>query len=70
MDDPHGRFVVFIILSYDKLTSNFRWLASYAATVRALLLSPRDPFAAIYVGIAAYAQFVGRNYEEAMRLGA
>jgi hypothetical protein len=31
-------------------------------------LSPRDPFSAIYTGIAAYSQFVGRNYDEAMRL--
>jgi hypothetical protein len=31
-------------------------------------LSPRDPLAAIYCGIAAYAQYVGCNYEEAMRL--
>ena len=31
-------------------------------------MSPRDPFSAIYCGIAAYAQFVGRNYDEAMRL--
>ena len=29
---------------------------------------PRDPFAAIYCGVAAYCQFVGRNYEEAIRL--
>jgi hypothetical protein len=35
---------------------------------RALRLSPRDPFTAVYDGIAAYTQFVGRNYEEAMRL--
>jgi tetratricopeptide (TPR) repeat protein len=35
---------------------------------RALRLSPRDPFSAIYMGIAAYSQFVGRNYREAMRL--
>ena len=34
----------------------------------ALLLSPRDPFSAVYNGIAAYAQFVGRSYEEAMDL--
>jgi hypothetical protein len=33
-----------------------------------LRLSPRDPFSAVYCGIAAYAQFVGRNYHEAMRL--
>ena len=31
-------------------------------------LSPRDPFSAIYYGVAAYAQFIGRNYDEAMRL--
>ena len=30
--------------------------------------SPRDPFSAIYNGVAAYAEFVGRNYNEAMRL--
>ena len=35
---------------------------------RALRLSPRDPFSAIYCGIAAYSQFVGHNYDEAMRL--
>ena len=38
------------------------------AARRALRLSPRDPFSAVYTGIAAYAQFVGRNYDEAMRL--
>jgi TolB-like protein len=38
------------------------------AAQRALRLSPRDPLAAIYCGIAAYAHYVGRNYEEAMRL--
>ena len=38
------------------------------ATQRALRLSPRDPLSAIYCGIASYAQFVARNYEEAMRL--
>jgi TolB-like protein/cytochrome c-type biogenesis protein CcmH/NrfG len=45
-----------------------RWEEAGVATAKALRLSPRDPFAAIYNGIAAYAQFVGRNYEEAMRL--
>jgi TolB-like protein/Tfp pilus assembly protein PilF len=39
-----------------------------SATQRALRLSPRDPLAAVYYGIASYAQFVARNYEEAMRL--
>ena len=38
------------------------------AAQRALRLSPRDPFSAIYLGIAAYAQFVGCDYPEAMRL--
>ena len=31
-------------------------------------MSPRDPFSAIFSGVAAYAEFVGRNYEEAVRL--
>jgi hypothetical protein len=33
-----------------------------------LRFSPRDPFAAIYYGVAAYCQYVGRNYPEAIRL--
>ena len=45
-----------------------RWQEGDLAARRALRLSPRDPFSAIYYGIAAYAQFVGRNYDEAMRL--
>ena len=45
-----------------------RWKEADAAVRRALRLSPRDPFSAIYYGIAAYAQFVGGNYNEAMRL--
>jgi TolB-like protein len=44
------------------------WQDADAAARRALRLSPRDPFSAVYFGIAAYAQFVGRNYYEAMRL--
>jgi TolB-like protein len=46
-----------------------RWQEADAATGRAMRLSPRDPFAALYYGIAAYAQFMARNYEGAMRLG-
>ena len=38
------------------------------AARRALRLSPRDPFSVIFTGIAAYSQFVARNYEKAMRL--
>jgi TolB-like protein/cytochrome c-type biogenesis protein CcmH/NrfG len=45
-----------------------RWQDSDAAARRALRLSPRDPFSAVYAGIAAYAQFIGRNYHEAMQL--
>jgi TolB-like protein len=45
-----------------------RWQEAAASVQRALRLSPRDPLAAIYCGIASYSQFVGRNYDEAMRL--
>jgi TolB-like protein/Tfp pilus assembly protein PilF len=45
-----------------------RWEEANAAARRALRLSPRDPFSAVYYGIAAYAYFVGRNYDEAIRL--
>jgi TolB-like protein/Tfp pilus assembly protein PilF len=44
-----------------------RWQEAVEAAGRALRLSPRDPYAAVYNGIAAYAQFIGRNYDEAMR---
>jgi len=45
-----------------------RWQEGSDAARRALRLSPRDPFSAIFSGVAAYAEFVGRNYEEAVRL--
>ncbi len=45
-----------------------RWEDADAAARRAIRLSPRDPLSAIYYGIAAYAQFIARNYDEAMRL--
>ena len=45
-----------------------RWQDAYAATQRAIRQSPRDPSSAIYYGVAAYAQFVGRNYQEAIAL--
>ncbi len=45
-----------------------RWEEADLAARRALRLSPRDPFSAIYYGIDAYAQYIGRNYDEAMRL--
>jgi TolB-like protein len=45
-----------------------RWQEACAAAQRAMRLSPRDPFSAVFSGIAAYSHFVGRNYDEAMRL--
>jgi tetratricopeptide (TPR) repeat protein len=45
-----------------------RWQEGYLAAQRALRLSPRDPFSAVYNGIAAYAQFIGRDYVKAMQL--
>ena len=45
-----------------------RWEEANVAARRALRLSPRDPFSSVYYGIAAYAQFIGCNYDEAMRL--
>jgi tetratricopeptide (TPR) repeat protein len=45
-----------------------RWQEAAEAASRAIRLSPRDPFSAVYYGIAAYAQFIGHNYEEAIRL--
>jgi tetratricopeptide (TPR) repeat protein len=44
-----------------------RWEEGDAAARQALRFSPRDPFAAIYCGVAAYCQYVGRNYDEAIR---
>jgi tetratricopeptide (TPR) repeat protein len=45
-----------------------RWQEGAEMARRAMRLSPRDPFSAIYGGVAAYAEFVGRNYQESMRL--
>jgi tetratricopeptide (TPR) repeat protein len=50
------------------LSYSGRWEEADEAARRALRLSPRDPFSAVYYGIAAYAQFIGHNYEEAIRL--
>jgi TolB-like protein/Tfp pilus assembly protein PilF len=50
------------------LSYSGRWQEADEAARRALRLSPRDPFSAVYNGIAAYAQFIGGNYDEAMRL--
>jgi TolB-like protein/cytochrome c-type biogenesis protein CcmH/NrfG len=45
-----------------------RWQEGDQAARRAVRLSPRDPSSAFYSGVFAYAQFVGRNYDEAIRL--
>jgi TolB-like protein len=52
-----------LLLSY-----NGRWQEAADAVRRAIRLSPRDPFLAAYYGVASYAQFVGRNYQEAIKL--
>ena len=41
---------------------------SFAAAQRAIRLSPRDPSLAIYYGIAGYARFMTRQYDEAISL--
>ena len=45
-----------------------RWREGAEAARRALRLSPRDPSAAIYNVVAAYAAYVERDYTEAIRL--
>lgn len=45
-----------------------RWQEADDAARRAIQLSPRDPLSTIYFGVAGYAQFVGRNYDEAISL--
>jgi TolB-like protein len=39
-----------------------------AAAQRAIRLSPRDQFLALFYGSACLARYIGRNYEEALRL--
>jgi len=43
------------------------WEQAVEASQRAVRLSPRDPFLALCYGSACLAQFMGRNYDEAMR---
>ena len=45
-----------------------RWQEAEEAVRRALRFSPRDPLSALYFGAAAFAQYVGHNYEKAMQL--
>jgi TolB-like protein/Tfp pilus assembly protein PilF len=50
------------------LSYSGRWQEAMPHAERALRLSPRDPFSAVYYGIASYAQYLGGNYDEAIRL--
>jgi|SRR5690349_12214156 TolB-like protein len=50
------------------LTFCGRWEEGEREARHALRLSPRDPFVARYCGVAAYARYVGRDYDEAIRL--
>lgn len=45
-----------------------RWRDAADITERALRRNPRDPFRALLYGVAAYAQFVGRHYRDAIAL--
>jgi len=45
-----------------------RWQDADEAARRAIRLSPRDPYAPVYFGIAAYARFLGGDDAEAIRL--
>lgn len=75
-DDSIGEFETALALNHNSalaqayygltLTYCGRWQEGEAAARRALRLSPRDPLAAIYHGIVAYARFVGRDYETAI----
>jgi TolB-like protein/cytochrome c-type biogenesis protein CcmH/NrfG len=45
-----------------------RWQDADEAARRAIRLSPRDPYSPVYFGVAAYARFLGGDYEGAIRL--
>jgi hypothetical protein len=50
------------VFIFPRAASTIRW------PQRALRLGPRDPFSPIYYCVAACAQFVGKNYAEAISL--
>jgi tetratricopeptide (TPR) repeat protein len=50
------------------LTYSGRSTEGIEAAERALQLGPRDPFCAVYYGVAAWAAFVQHDYARAMRL--
>jgi TolB-like protein len=59
-----------LALAYHGLVLSYvgRWQEGSDAARRALRLSPRGPFSPICSAVAAYAEFVGGNYTEAVRL--
>lgn len=50
------------------LTYDSRWQEGLEVGNHAIRLSPRDPYLAVYYGTVAYAHFVGKNYDEAIKL--
>src|SRR5947209_2713036 len=66
--DPNYGQALGMLATSHTFSAHRRWEEGDLAARRALRLSPRDPFSATYYGIAAYAQFVGRNYDDAIRL--
>jgi tetratricopeptide (TPR) repeat protein len=50
------------------LADSGRWQEAEEAVCRALRFSPRDPLSALYFGAAAFAQYLGGNYDKAMQL--
>jgi TolB-like protein len=59
-------------IAYNALVLTYcgRWEDGLKAVHQAMCLSPRDPLAALYHGIASYAHFVGGQYDDAMRAAA
>jgi TolB-like protein len=54
---------------YQGLSLSFcgRWEEAVEALERAIRLSPRDPFLAVFHGSTAFAQYIGGDYAEAIR---
>ena len=59
-----------LALGYYGLSLSYsgRWQEAEEVVGRALRLSPRDPYSAVYAGILAYAKFLGGDYQAAIQL--
>ena len=59
-----------LALGYYGLSLSYsgRWQEADEVVGRALRLSPRDPYSAVYAGILAYAKFLGGDYQAAIQL--